>query len=134
MRLTLSLCALTVSLSAAAVAGQSAPPLSEVAEIDDGLMAVAIADDIRKRCDDIEPRLMRAYLTIRALERRAQDLGYSDEEIEDYVTSKAEKARMRTKALDWLKENGVDGADDAALCAFGVAAIERNDAVGRLLR
>jgi hypothetical protein len=123
-----------LALTVSAAASTARPPLSQVAEIDDALMAVAIADDIRKRCDGIEARMFRAFLTIQSLEARARDLGYSEAEIEDYVTSKAEKARMRDKALNWLAARGVDGSDDAALCAYGRAAIAREDAVGRLLR
>lgn len=122
----------------AALAGtapaEARPPLSDVAEIDDTLMVIAIADDIRKRCDGIDARLWRALRTIQALEARARDLGYSDDEIEAYVSADAEKARMRAKALAWLDGQGVDGGDAAALCAYGRQAIAQDTPVGRLLR
>ena len=125
--------ALAVSLGFGSVASAK-PPLRDVAEIDNGVMAVAIADAIRKTCDDIHPRLIRAYSTLNALKSMARDKGYSDEEVEDYVTSKSEKKRMRAKAEMFLASNGVRADDDAALCRFGKGQIRSQTAIGRLLK
>ncbi|MGR3494224.1 DUF5333 domain-containing protein [Citreimonas sp.] len=129
----LALPVLIAAALAAPVQAQSKPPLSQVPQIDDALMAIAIADDIRKRCDGIGARMVRAYITINGLKSKAQSMGYTDDEIEDYVTSKEEKARMKRKALAWLASQGVDGADTAQLCRFGERQIDRNSAIGRLL-
>jgi hypothetical protein len=110
------------------------PPLREVAEIDDMVMKVAIADEIRKSCDDINARLLTAYMTLNGLKSRARDLGYSDEEIEHYVTSKSEKARMRAKAEAYLSDNGIPANDRAALCRFGQAQIRSQTEIGQLLK
>ncbi|MDJ0823300.1 MAG: DUF5333 domain-containing protein [Paracoccaceae bacterium] len=125
--------ALTVSASLALPAAAK-PPLRDVAEIDDGLMAVAIADEIRKTCDDISARMFRAMATLSDLKSRAKSLGYSEEEIEDYVTSKAEKTRMRAKAEAFLADQGVDAKSDRELCRFGKKEIARTSDIGRLLR
>lgn len=125
---TLGLC-LVMALPAAAK-----PPLSEVAKIDDGLMAIAIADEIRKTCGDISARMIKAYTVINDLKAQAKALGYTDAEIDDYVTSKAEKARMRAKAEAWLASRGVDAKNDAQLCAFGKTEIARATDIGVLLR
>jgi hypothetical protein len=124
---------LLVCLGLAAPLG-ARPPLSQVAEIDNALMAIAIADEIRKRCDGIDARMLRAYTRIQQLESRARSLGYSKSEIEDYVTSKAEKARMRVKAEGYLAGQGVNAADTSALCRFGRAQIAQGGAIGSLLR
>ncbi|WP_425098431.1 DUF5333 domain-containing protein [Tropicibacter sp. S64] len=110
------------------------PALRDVSEIDNALMAIAIADEIRKTCPDIDARMVKALFTINALKSRAGDLGYSDDEIEDYVTSKDEKKRMRAKATAWLKAQGVDAKDKAQLCAFGAAQMDKETAIGVLLR
>ena len=110
------------------------PPLSQVADIDDALMMIAIADEIRKTCDDVSARMIRAVTTINALKSRAKALGYTDEEIDDYVSSKAEKARMRAKATDFLAAQGVDADSEAQLCAFGKEQIAKASAIGVLLR
>jgi hypothetical protein len=110
------------------------PPLSEVQEIDGALLAVAIANEVRERCDDIEPRMIRAWSTLNGLKAKAKALGYSEDEIEDYVTSEAEKARMRRLGEVYVRQQGADPAVTAELCAFGRAEIARSTAVGRLLR
>jgi len=110
------------------------PPLREVAEIDDGLMVIAIADELRKSCDGIDARLIRAVAEISQLRSRARDLGYSNSEIDDYVNSGSEKARMRDKANAFLASRGVSTADQGQFCAFGRSEIAANSAIGRLLR
>jgi hypothetical protein len=97
-------------------------------------MAVAIADEIRKSCDGISPRLIRAYARLSTLKSRAQSLGYSDDEIDDYVTSKEEKRRMRGKAEAYLRGHGVDPARTETLCRFGKEQIAKDTAIGSLLR
>ncbi len=125
--------AVTVA-GALALPALAKPPLRDVAEIDDGLMAVAIADEIRKTCDDISARMLRAMTTLSNLKSRAKSLGYSEEEIEDYVTSKDEKTRMRAKAEAFLAEQGVNAKSDRELCRFGKKEIARTSDIGRLLR
>ncbi|MFZ7090479.1 DUF5333 domain-containing protein [Primorskyibacter sp. 2E233] len=135
MRLIPSLVAcLTVCAALVATPLAAKPPLSQVDEIDNGLMAIAIADEIRNQCDDISARMIRALATISALKSRAKALGYTEEEIEDYVTSKAEKKRMRVKATSFLASQGVDAANTAQLCAFGQVQIAKSTAIGVLLR
>ena len=126
--------ALALVLSALAAPVAAKVPLRDVAAIDDALMAIAIADEIRKRCDGIDARMIRAYATLSSLKNQARALGYSDDEIEDYVTSKDEKARMRAKAEAWLGARGVDHKDTAALCRFGETEIAAQSAIGRLLK
>jgi hypothetical protein len=126
--LTSAIC-LCLALPAAAK-----PPLSEVPEIDDGLMTIAIADEIRKTCDGISARMIRALRQIKALEKRAKQMGYSDEEIDDYVNSEREKRRMRTKAETYLVSQGVGSKDSKALCRFGRDQIASGGPIGYFLR
>lgn len=109
-------------------------PLRDVPQIDNGLMAIAIADEIRKTCDGISARLIRAYTRIEGLKSTARSMGYSDDEIDAYVSSTAEKKRMRAKAEAYLASKGVTADNDAQLCAFGEAEITRGTAIGLLLR
>ncbi len=109
-------------------------PLRDVAEIDNHLMSIAIADEIRKECDDISARMIKALSVLQGLKSRARALGYSNDEIDDYVTSEAEKNRMRKKAEAWLSARGVDGYDRSQLCAFGRDQIRAGGQIGELLR
>ncbi len=115
-------------------AAMAKPPLGEVREIHDGLLAVGIADEIRNRCDDISARMLTAMGTLHALKKRARALGYSNEEIEDYVTSKAEKKKMRAEGVAYLAARGVTADDTAGLCRVGREEIARGSAIGALLR
>ena len=117
-----------------ATAASAKPPLREVREIDDMVMVIAIADEIRKSCDDIGARLIRAYATLNGLKSLAHEKGYSEDEVEDYVTSKDEKQRMRAKAEGFLADNGVRADDTAALCSFGKRQIQAQTEIGRLLK
>jgi hypothetical protein len=131
MRLLTALLIASLSFSGAAFAKLA---LRDVAEIDDALMHVAIADAIRKSCNDINARLIRAYSELTRLKSLARDLGYSEDEVEAYVTSKAEKARMKVKAEQYLQANGVRLDDIPALCRFGQEQIQAQTVIGQLLR
>ncbi|MCT4557924.1 MAG: DUF5333 domain-containing protein [Pelagimonas sp.] len=110
------------------------PPLREVSEIDDSLMMIAIADEIRKKCDGISARMIRALSKANGLKSRARALGYSDKEIKDYTGQDSEKARMRAKAEAYLKNQGVEAGNKAQLCAFGKEQIRQKSEIGALLR
>ncbi|SIS70472.1 hypothetical protein SAMN05421759_102496 [Roseivivax lentus] len=126
--------ALMLGLGAQTASAQAKPPLSQVAEIDDALLMIAIADEVRNKCDTIEARMFKAWSTINALESRAKRMGYSDEEIEDYVTSKAEKKRMRKRGEAILKARGVALDNDADYCTFGREEIAKGSQIGVLLK
>lgn len=115
-------------------AAQALPPLRSVAQIDDGLMAVALADEIRKNCDDIAARMVRAYFYINSLEQKAQNLGYSRDEIKRHVKSPEEKARMREKAQNYVRAQGLNPANTADLCTLGRQEIAKGSQIGALLK
>ncbi|SNR42479.1 DUF5333 domain-containing protein [Puniceibacterium sediminis] len=131
MRMSLIL-TLAVGLTATAVTAK--PPLRDVPVVDDGLLAVGIADEIRNTCDDIEARMLTALMRLQSLKSEARALGYSAEEIEDYVTSKAEKARMRARGEAYLKANGVTLGDKSGYCRLGKQEIAKGSAIGTLLK
>lgn len=126
--LTLSVFAL---IATAAVAKQ---PLREIKVIDDAVFDVAVADEIRKKCPDIAPRLVQAYSLYRATRQHARELGYSDDEIEAYGDSDVEKARMRAKGDAYLRANGVVASDPQSYCALGRKEIQKSSRIGSLLR
>lgn len=131
MRLLTAAAILFFSIGGAASAK---PPLRDVSQIDDALMYVAIADAIRKSCDNINARLIRAYSELNRLKSVARDMGYTEKEVERYVTSKDEKNRMKAKAEQFLQANGVRPDDTPALCRFGQEQIQAQTEIGQLLR
>jgi hypothetical protein len=68
------------------------------------------------------------------LKRRAQSLGYTSAEINTYVKSPDEKARMRKRGERYVKSRGLDPSDPAALCSLGHAEMDRSSAIGVLLK
>jgi len=110
------------------------PPLRDVAEIDNALLDLGIADRIRKNCPSINARLFKAVSYVRNLEKRAKAKGYSEAEIEAYTDSDAEKSRMRAKGAAFFKSKGVDTSDPQSYCALGNAEIQKGSRIGSLLR
>lgn len=109
-------------------------PLREIKAIDNAVFDVAVADQIRKKCPDIAPRLVQAYTLYRSTRKHARDLGYSDEEIEAYGDSDAEKARMRANGEAYMRANGVVTSDPQSYCALGRKEIQKSSRIGSLLR
>lgn len=130
-----ALMALPAAASDAEAAAPAAKPsLRDVQEIEDPLFAVAVAKEVSDYCDSIAPRYFRGLVELRRLRARANDLGYSDAEIRVYIESDAEKARMRAKGEKLLAQNGVNYGEPESFCAYGRAEIEKNSAIGVLLR
>ena len=120
-----------ITLSGMAVAK---PPLRDVAEIDDPLFEVALANEIRKQCPSINGRLVKGLNQLRSLKRRANELGYSDAEIDAYRKSEAEKTRMRQRGNAWLSARGVDQSKTEDWCRVGKEEIRKGSRIGALLR
>lgn len=110
------------------------PPLRDVPEIDGPLFEVALADEIRKKCPTIDGRLAKGLRTLWALKRKANDLGYSDAEIDAYRSSDVEKARMRKKGQAWLAQRGASQSNVDSLCRVGREEISKGSRIGGLLR
>lgn len=127
-------CTLVLALMAPFAQAQGNPPLREVDKIDNSLMMVAIADDLRKSCDTIDARMIRALAYLQQLKGEARDLGYSSDEIDAYVSSDDEKDRMERKANAWLEGQGVQRSDKSAYCTFGQQEIAKGSQIGVLLR
>lgn len=129
----------TIFILAAAVAFAASPALSkpslrDVPEIEDGLFAVAIANEVRDQCGSISARMIKALGVLRGLKSRANELGYSDTEIRNHIESDAEKARMRAKGEAYLRANGVSYSQPETFCAFGRNEIAKGSAIGVLLK
>lgn len=110
------------------------PPLRDVAAIDDALLDVGIADAIRKNCSAIDARVLKATAFLWRLKNKANDLGYSDAEIDAYRKSDAEKDRLRARGMAFFKAQGVDTSDPQSYCAVGMAEIQKQSRIGSLLR
>ncbi len=125
--------ALTLTLSAGSGAAV-AHGLRSHKEINDGLTVIAIADMIRKKCDSISPRMLRAYSFAKSLESKAKAAGYDDDQIEAFVEDKQEKKRVEKAAKAYLTSKGVVLSAPQSYCAAGRNEIKQNSQIGALLR
>ena len=131
MRVSVVAIALIVGLSAPASAK---PALSEVAVVENGLFQISVADKIRRECGSISGRIFKARSHLKALYAKAREMGYSEEEIEQYVNADAEKKRMRAKRDAYLQTQGVVKSDPKTYCAAGRAEIGKSSRIGALLK
>ncbi|NKB28102.1 MAG: hypothetical protein GKR99_11325 [Rhodobacteraceae bacterium] len=116
------------------LSAQDRPGLEFEAEIDNSLLIVMTADLIRKNCEAIDARKIKAVLYIKGIERRARALGYSKKEIEHHVEDEDQKARLKKIALGYLGSKGLVADDPASYCAVGRSEISAKSTVGRLLK
>lgn len=132
---TRNFCAATLAVGATVGAAAVAKPsLRDVAEIENPLFAIAVAKEVAETCDVLGARTIKGLSQLYALRSTANALGYTDDEIRSYIESDFEKARMRKKGETLLRQSGVDLKDPDSFCTYGRAEIQKNSAIGVLLR
>ena len=120
----------------ALVAGASAvrSELSQEREITEGLINVAIAYEIGERCDDLTARRIAGINYLWSLKSKAQDLGYSNAEIDAYTENRAEQDRLEGIARQRLRDLGAVEGDWTTYCTVGRAQMAQGTVAGSLLR
>lgn len=135
MRMTITATTLAIGFALGlGLPAQAASGLAGEKDINNGLLAAAVAEKIQRECDSIGGRLIRARSYANALKAKARDRGYSDAEIESYVRDDAEKAKMRAKRNAYFKSKGASNLDPDSLCVLGKAEIAAGSQIGQLLR
>lgn len=127
----------TTAVVGAALIGSVAaakPQLRDVKEIDSKMLEIGIALEITKQCERISARKLKGLAVLWQLKMRANTLGYSDDEINAYRKSEAEKARLRALGQDYVKSKGLNPQSAADLCRLGDAEIAKGSVIGRLLK
>lgn len=109
-------------------------PLNEETHINDSLRAARIGDTIRKTCPTISPRMYVVWKKARELERYALAQGYTRDEVELFLEDKAERARLKAEAADYLKKAGAVEGDAESYCKVGRDEIAKGSLIGQLLR
>ena len=89
---------------------------------------------IRKRCPEIEPRMVRALSYMRGLAREARERGYSDDAIRAYVEDDAAKDRVEARARAYLARRGLGAGGAEDHCRVGRLEIAEGTPIGALLR
>ena len=130
MRKTLT----TLAFIAAATPALTLQPLHEDKRVLAGFYAIGLADEVRKNCDSIEPRLITAWSYLKSLERYAKNAGYTSADIKALQDNKAEKEKLRAKIRADLAKRGATPENPEGYCTVGREEIAKGSAAGRLLR
>lgn len=135
MTLTKTLPALCLALSLSiAGPGFAKSGLANETDINNDLFVFALANEIRKKCNSISPRMFRALSFHNDLVDRARSRGYSKSEIDAYINNKNEQAKMIARGNEYLKQYNASLNDSASLCRAGNAEIKKRSQIGSLLR
>lgn len=136
MRMTIAAALMGVSFALTLAGGAAAAktPLRDVPAIDDNMLRVALAIEISDKCGEIDARTLKGLNYLYSLKRKANKLGYSDDEINAYRKSGAEKARIRARGEAYVKSKGLNPKSAADLCKLGHAEIAQGSVIGSLLR
>jgi hypothetical protein len=117
-----------------ASSAQAKQPLHEHPTVVSGFYWIGLANEIRKNCESIHPRVFRAFSYLRGLHKFAQDNGYSDAEIQELIDNKAEQEALKTRIRADLKRRGASPQTPEGYCTVGREEIAKNSSAGRLLR
>ena len=126
---------IAIALTAAALAAPAAAqePLAQEKYVNDRLIAARVADRVRRECPSINARIVYAWSQARALKRYAENKGYSSSEIDAFLDSKQDKARIYAAAEDYLTRNGARKGDAESFCRIGRNEIASKSVAGSLL-
>lgn len=128
-----------IMMSIAAVAAMSGPlaaqsRIEQDPTIRGGFYTIGLADEIRRNCPQISPRLVRAYSYLKSIERHARDAGYSQAEINALTDNDEAKDALRAQIRADLAERGAGAGNVAGFCEVGREEIARGTQAGRLLQ
>lgn len=127
------LIAITLTAATLAAPALALEPLAQERYVNDRLIAARVADRVRRECPSINARIVYAWSQARALKRYAENKGYSSSEIDAFLDSKQDKARIYAAAEDYLTRNGARKGDAESFCRIGRNEIASKSVAGSLL-
>lgn len=98
------------------------------------MLAAALAIETSRICPSLGLKKMNGIKFLWSVKAQAKKLGYSDNEIEAYVNSGQEKARIRKRGEAFVREQGFDPHTEEGICGFGRWEIGGRTLVGSFLR
>lgn len=126
--------AVIVAFSGAAGPGWAQSGLEQDPTVRQGFYAIGLADEIRRNCPTISPRLVRAYSYLKSLEKYARDAGYSQADIDALIDNDMAKDALRDQIRADLADRGATDGNASGFCAVGREEIARGTQAGRLLQ
>ncbi|WP_108484617.1 DUF5333 domain-containing protein [Oceaniglobus ichthyenteri] len=116
------------------VAAQALPPINKEPQVYAMFYALGLADEVRKNCPTISPRMIRAFTYLKSIESYARKVGYTETQIRDLAENKAEKEKLRAIIRADLAKRGAKSGSPEGFCQVGREEIAKNSASGRLLK
>lgn len=98
------------------------------------LVEARVADRVRRICPSIDGRMMRAIGEARKLKAWANQQGYADDEIRNFLEDRAQKDRIYAQAEARLARNGARPGVPETYCTAGRAEMAAGTLAGSLLR
>ena len=108
--------------------------LADEPHITEQLVAGAAGDILRQTCPSLSARMFVVWGKLNALESYARAQGYTEAEVRAFLKDKAQKARVKAAAKDYLAAGGAVDGDVESYCVAGRAEIAKGSLVGSLLR
>ena len=103
-------------------------------EIWHSLLEISVANKVSEDCDLINARKLKGLMALLEVKNVARQLGYSDDEISEFVNSEVNRKNLAKQTDKFLKDSGVDLKYSDQICNFGIDEIEENTQIGSLLR
>jgi len=98
------------------------------------LLQISVASKISEKCTSIEARKIKGLFALLQIKSVAKELGYTDNEINEFVSSEENKKKLKNETDVYLLDNGVDLNNVKTVCLFGQSEIDQETTIGSLLR
>jgi len=98
------------------------------------LLQISVASKISEECTSIEARKIKGLFALLQIKSVAKELGYTDNEINEFVSSEENKKKLKNETDVYLLDNGVDLNNVKTVCLFGQSEIDQETTIGSLLR
>ena len=108
-------------------------PLAEEPHINEQLIAAQAGDILRKTCPTVSARMFVVWEKASVLEDYTRAAGYTEEEVALFLKDKAQKARVKAAAMEYLTAAGVVAGDVESYCQAGRDEIAKQTLVGSIL-
>ena len=100
----------------------------------DELLQISVANKISEECTSIDARKIKGLFALLQIKSVAKELGYTDNEINEFVSSEENKKKLKNETDIYLLDNGVDLNNVKIICLFGHREIDQETTIGSLLR
>jgi len=98
------------------------------------LLQISVANKISEECTSIEARKIKGLFALLQIKSVAKELGYTDNEIKEFVSSEENKKKLLNDTDIYLLDNKVNINNVKFICLFGQSEIDQETTIGSLLR